>query len=144
MNRKIYKVIFIGSIVIFALFLTFPIIQQEVSVSESSLKKSLINTASVPINNTILNTIIVGEKTLQIKSYAGASLYDVLLSAKENGNITFSGKNYPGLGFFMTDIDSLHSEQGKYLFYYINNKEASVGVSSYSLKDGDIIKWELK
>ena len=28
--------------------------------------------------------------------------------------------------------------------YYINDKEASLGVSSYTVKEGDIIEWKLK
>jgi len=30
------------------------------------------------------------------------------------------------------------------LLYYINGKEASVGVSTYKPKNGDIIEWKLK
>src|SRR3989344_4658193 len=71
-------------------------------------------------------------------------LYDALLQEKNKGKIDFSGKNYPGLGFFVTDIGTLHSGKGKNLIYYINSKEATVGVSSYALKDGDVIEWKLE
>ena len=71
-------------------------------------------------------------------------LYDALVREKNEGRINFSGKNYPGLGFFVTDIGSLHAGMGKNLIYYINGKEATVGVSSYTLKDGDVIEWKLE
>ncbi len=70
--------------------------------------------------------------------------YDALVQAKNAGKLEFSGKNYPGLGFFVTDIGTLHSGNGKSLIYYINGKESAVGVSSYTLKDGDIIEWKLE
>ena len=89
-------------------------------------------------------TVIAGDSTFNLSLPAGRSLYDALLLAKENKQITFSGKNYPGLGFLVTGIGPLQSGGGKYLFYYINNQEASVGVSSYLLKDGDVIEWKLK
>jgi len=144
MGEKNIKIITTGIIGIFSLLFAFLIMQKSASVSEPSLKKSEISTESVSVKNTISITIIAGNKTLHTASYAGASLYEALLSAKENRDIMFFGKNYPGLGFFLTDIGSLHSGDGKYLFYYINNKEASVGVSSYTLKDGDVIEWKLK
>lgn len=79
-----------------------------------------------------------------VKFTPNTTLYDALVQAKNTGAITFFGKNYPGLGFFVTDIGTLHSGNGKNLIYYINGKEATVGVSSYRLKDGDIIKWKLE
>ena len=71
-------------------------------------------------------------------------LYDALVQAKANGKINFSGRNYPGLGFFVTDIGTLHAGGGKNSIYYINGVEATVGISSYMLRNGDIIKWKLE
>ncbi|KKR79488.1 MAG: hypothetical protein UU24_C0007G0015 [Candidatus Nomurabacteria bacterium GW2011_GWA2_40_9] len=88
-------------------------------------------------------TLIAGDVNTKLQIITGQTLYEVL-QMEENKDIIFYGKNYSGLGFFVTDIGTLHSGDGKYLFYYINSKEASVGVSSYLLKDGDIIEWELK
>ena len=64
--------------------------------------------------------------------------------AREAGTLSFAGKNYPILGFFVTDIGDLHATGGENLFYYINGEEALVGVSTLSLKDGDVIEWKLK
>ena len=60
------------------------------------------------------------------------------------GKITFEGKEYPALGFFVTEINGLKSGGGKNLMYYINGTEASLGVSSYIIKEGDSIEWKLK
>lgn len=94
--------------------------------------------------NTEKISLTAGSVVLDLNIIQGETLYDILL-AKENENlIEFKAKEYPGIGFFVTDIGSLHQNNGKYLMYYINNKEASFGVSSYIPKDGDVIRWELK
>jgi hypothetical protein len=74
----------------------------------------------------------------------GGSLLSILTDAQKHGEIVFSGKEYSGLGFFVTEIGSLKQQDGKYLMYSINSKEASVGVSLYVPKNGDVIVWELK
>lgn len=84
-----------------------------------------------------------GSATLSLQ-VTGGSLLAILTSAKERGEIAFSGKEYPGLGFFVTELGSLKEGDGKHLMYSINGKEASVGVSLYIPKAGDSIVWELK
>ena len=86
----------------------------------------------------------MGEEIINLSFAPETFFYDALMEASNAGNLTFEGKNYPGLGFFITDIGPLHSGNGKYLLYYINGKEATVGVSAYKLKNGDIIEWKLE
>jgi hypothetical protein len=74
----------------------------------------------------------------------GESLLSALTDAQKRGETAFFGKEYSGLGFFVTEIGSLKQQDGKYLMYSINGKEASVGVSLYVPKNGDVIVWELK
>ena len=76
--------------------------------------------------------------------FAGETLYQEMSDEKNAGHISFSGKEYQGLGFFVTDIGSLHEGNGKYLFYYVNGVEASAGVSTFVPKVGDLIEWKLK
>jgi len=115
-NKKLY--IGIAIILLFSVFFLVPSFKKESQIADSII---------APVQFTP-NTF----------------LYDALVREKDKGNIDFSGKNYPGLGFFVTDIGTLHSGNGKNLIYYINGKEATVGVSSYALKDGDVIEWKLE
>ena len=57
-------------------------------------------------------------------------------------NFTFNYKEYSGLGIFIDEINGVKGGQGGYWIYYINNKEANVGVSNYILKDGDSVLWK--
>lgn len=94
--------------------------------------------------NTQSVTVLAGATTAHLSFASNTTFYDALVQAKGAGQIDFAGKNYPGLGFFVTDIGTLRAIDGKSLLYYINGKQASVGVSSYTLKDGDIIEWKLE
>ncbi len=95
-------------------------------------------------DNTESVTILAGNVTANLQVAPNTIFYNALLQAKNHGQIEFYGKNYPGLGFFIKEIGTLRAGDGKYLLYYINGKEAQVGVSSYTLQDGDIIEWKLE
>lgn len=136
--RKNYKKLYIGIfIAIFFLisFLVFPTWRQGLQVG-LQVAETATNTESI--------TVLAGDTTAHLLVAPNTLFYDALVQEKNTGKIALSGKNYPGLGFFVTDIGSLHAGSGKSLLYYINGKEATVGVSSYTLKDGDIIEWKLK
>ena len=108
--------------------------------------KSKITQTDAPALSSAIGhaTIRYGIASAQLSFSPGAKLYDVLLQAKKEGALSFSGENYPGLGFLVTDIGSLHQGGGKYLIYYVNGQQASVGVSAYPLKDGDVVEWKLE
>jgi len=98
-----------------------------------------------PSDTTISETSRLTAGITQISlPITGGSLLSILADAQKRGEIVFSGKEYSGLGFFVTEIGSLKQQDGKYLMYSINGKEASVGVSLYIPKNGDVIVWELK
>lgn len=88
--------------------------------------------------------LIVDGTTTRLSFLPGDSFFDVLLEAQKNERITFSGKTFSGLGFFVTNIGKLESGGGKTPKYYINGKEASVGVSFYVPQNGDVIEWKLE
>ncbi|MDP2709018.1 MAG: DUF4430 domain-containing protein [bacterium] len=87
-------------------------------------------------------TMIDGVKfAAEIKT--GATAHDLMNELKAENKINFSGKNYPGLGFFVEEINGLkNNSSGKNWVYYVNGRPAPVGVSNYILKDGDIIEWK--
>lgn len=89
-------------------------------------------------------TFKIGDDEFVIQVSEHTTVYDAMNSLVSEGKMTFDGKVYQGLGFFVTQINSLTSGDGKNLMYYINDTEASLGVSSYVIKEGDIIEWKLK
>ena len=94
-------------------------------------------------SNNITLSLNTPDKSYIVKVEEGVNVYDVMKSAQNDG-FSFNGKEYPGLGFFVEEINGIKGENGKYWMYYVNNKEAEVGISKYIIKDGDIINWKLK
>ncbi|MFA6251329.1 MAG: DUF4430 domain-containing protein [Candidatus Paceibacterota bacterium] len=91
-------------------------------------------------------SLIVLGTTYQSSFQEGDTVYKVMdnLSNQKENNFSFSFRKYPALGIFINEINGLKEGNGKYWLYYVNGKEASVGVSKYELESGDIINWELK
>lgn len=95
-------------------------------------------------NDVEVATLTISNESLEFPLTEEMTVYDAMNLLKEEGKLTFEGKNYPALGFFVTSINSISAGGGKNLFYYINGEEASVGISTYQIKEGDSIEWKLK
>jgi hypothetical protein len=155
MLKKYFKIISVSILLLFVIISSifyFSSINKQEIINKNT--ENIVNTKKVEsienienpekTNDEISVSLIVGEKTIVLNTKAGNSFYEALVEAREKNLIDFAGQNYPALGFFLTDIGSLHSDNDKDLMYYINGKEAYLGVSSYKLKDGDILKWQLE
>lgn len=75
---------------------------------------------------------------------AGSSALDLMEYARQSGQFSFEGREYPGIGFFVDEVAGIKQDprERKYWIYYINGKKATVGVSSYKLQEGDVISWK--
>lgn len=104
--------------------------------NQTDKKNNLIYTEDV--------LLYVNDKRYSTYLNEGDTVYDVMNRIKEDGGLSFEGKNYPSLGFFITKVNEIKNGDSKYLIYYVNNKQAQVGVSNYVLKKGDIINWKLE
>ena len=134
---------------------------EEIKISEieKKVKTNEINTPKIKQNNTEITrdnskeqlempvsnyaTINVLGKSFQINISNGDSVYQAMNNlTKEDNNFSFKTKEYPSLGIFVNEINGVSSIAGNYWIYYVNKKEASVGVSKYILKSGDVIDWK--
>ena len=93
--------------------------------------------------NEINITLEVLGQTYKISAPEKSSVYNVMniLKNQEKNNFTFNYKKYPSIGIFIDEINGVLGGQRSYWIYYVNGVEASVGVSSYILKDGDSVLW---
>lgn len=110
------------------------------SIEQNNLKKedaSLQEEASYA-------ALSAGSVNVKLKIVPDKSLYEILQLEENKKLISFKGKEYTGIGFFVTNIGSLDQDDGKYLMYYVNGIEASSGISNYIPKEGDVIEWKLK
>jgi hypothetical protein len=94
--------------------------------------------------NAIEATLAVGEKTYQVSVPEGSSAYDLMVRAQETSDFQFKGREFPGLGFFVQELNGVaeNPRQGMFWIYYINGEQAKVGISAYAVRADDIISWK--
>lgn len=96
------------------------------------------------IDNQIEVSLIVLDKKYELEVKDNSSVFDAMkeLQIKTNGGFSFKYNEYPSMGVFVYEINGMKEKSGSYWIYYVNEKEASVGVSNYVLKEGDSILWK--
>ncbi|MBP6883683.1 MAG: DUF4430 domain-containing protein [Candidatus Pacebacteria bacterium] len=145
MSKKQYTIIFSLILIGLLVFFFFSKKHEQAVVMEEVVTETKQIETIVPIPKIKdFFTLKAGGVILQAEYKGEQTLYDALTMAMEKGDIKFSGKIYPSLGFFVTDIGELHAGDGKNLLYYVNGKEAEVGVSEYIIKNKDVILWKLE
>lgn len=89
-------------------------------------------------------TLNILDKSYELEVDDNSSVFEIMkeLQIKKNSDFSFTYKEYSGMGVFINEINGIKGKSGAYWIYYINGKEASVGVSNYILKDGDSILWK--
>lgn len=88
----------------------------------------------------------VGEKNETSVLKEGTTVYQFMEMLKGEEKISFSGKDYPNMGFFVEEINGVKndSEKNLYWMYYVNDQPATEGISTRILKNGDKITWKLE
>lgn len=74
----------------------------------------------------------------------GSTVYDLMAKAQEQEHISFSGREFADLGFFVEAINgkSQSNRERKYWIYYINRQKAQMGVSWYQPQPYDVISFK--
>ncbi len=80
------------------------------------------------------------------KSYAAfapidSTVLDTMRTLASASDFTFSGRDYPSLGFFVDSINGRKTEKSYNWILYINGKLSNTGASQTTLKAGDAIEW---
>ncbi len=76
--------------------------------------------------------------------YTACSVLDAMREEERAGNLTFAGKEYPGLGLFVEEIQGVRPPDGKYWILYINGSPASRGVAEAMVTPKDLVEWKLE
>lgn len=106
--------------------------------------KVVTNKIATPVN-LIEVSIKVIDKNFIVKVADGSTALEAMEKlANENKDFKFVGKNYGSMGIFIESINGIDGTNKKFWIYYVNNEKASVGVSKYVLRGGDIISWKLE
>lgn len=108
-------------------------IQEEKTASSS---ESFLN----PINV----ILVINEKRYEAAVPSGSAVLNLMEILKKQNKLDFDGKNSSGLGFFVEEINGIKNNPSAntYWIYYVNGEAAAVGISTYIIKNNDVIAWE--
>ena len=84
----------------------------------------------------------VGTQTYALGVEPGATVLQTMQKLSTESDFSFNGREFPGLGYFVEEINGIKGNADKFWAYYVNDILASVGVSQYVLKTGDIINFK--
>jgi len=93
---------------------------------------------------TISVKLIVEGASYELQVVPGSSVYDVMKEARANQIMEFSGKEFPGIGYFVEGINGKQEDlkRRRFWIYYINGQKAKAGISSVFVHNQDIIEWK--
>lgn len=116
-----------------------------ITSTTSNIKNGLqeLNSATIKqLTNPL--TIRVDGKDYYTEFTSSTTVYDLMNQLEAKNKISFSGKEYAGMGFFVDEINGVKNDNlaGKYWIYYINGESAQVGISNYVIKPNDLIEWK--
>lgn len=119
--------------------------QPESQIAAKPLSEKNIN-ARVSDYQTIKISLVVLDKKYETEIKEGSTVFEAMKKIEEESTsdnlFIFKYTEHSGLGSFITEINGIKGTPGKYWIYYVNNEKASVGVSKYIIKEGDIINWK--
>lgn len=104
------------------------------------------NQSPEEISETIPITLVISNAPYQIQAPPSSTAYQVMDGLRQENKISFSTKNFSGLGYFVQEINGIKNNPstGFYWTFYINNQEAKVGISNYIIKPNDTLTWKFE
>ncbi len=140
-NKKINIIVSLGFLLV-GLFFLLPVFSPEETktIPEERAVKSVVSKSADL--KTVKTTLEVNDEAYEGEIKTATSVYDFMKSLEIEGKINFSERNYIGMGKIITAINGVKSN-GEYTWiYYVNGKEADIGVSNYKINSGDVVSWK--
>ena len=85
-------------------------------------------------------TVAVGTAHYTADVANGTTVIDAMRSLAGEG-FSFTGREYPSLGFFVDSIGGKKNADGYYWILYVNGTSSELGASSVVPHSGDAIEW---
>lgn len=80
--------------------------------------------------------------TADVAPASGERLLNTLKRVTKDKRLSFSYKEFKGLGVLVEEIGGRRNTNNRYWQYWVNNRLAAVGADSYTVQPGDIIEWK--
>jgi hypothetical protein len=145
MNKKItYVGLLLTIFVVFIFLIKISTPFTKSPPSPLSISTSLSTTSSSTENKTseIEINFVAGAKDYSLSVPAGSTIYDAMNILASTTDFSFSATLYPGLGYFINEINGVKNSDGNYWTLYVNGNYSNVGASDYKLSKGDSVEWK--
>ncbi len=96
----------------------------------------------IPKDNGIDTTLEINSIKYIGKINQKTSVYDFMKKLMEEKEVTFTEKNYSGIGKFIISLNGVSGDKDHAWIYYVNGNEASLGVSTQIINPGDVVSWK--
>ncbi len=114
------------------------------SASLRQAQAAVATNAATPAPEAITSpnvTLSVAGSSYATFAPSGATVLDAMKILASASNFTFTGKDYPSLGFFVDSINGNRAENGYSWILYLNGKLSGTGASQTTLNAGDAVEW---
>ncbi|MEK7156444.1 MAG: DUF4430 domain-containing protein [Patescibacteria group bacterium] len=114
--------------------------QAQVPAQQQQVATSTATTApeTAPAPNI---TLSVAGSSYTAFAPSGSTVIDAMKILASTTGFSFSGKDYPSLGFFVDSINGKTAESGYSWILYVNGKLSGTGASQTTLSAGDTVEW---
>lgn len=113
-----------------------------VTVSHGRVAPPVVQAPTQSTVATTTATLMVAGVAYPITANAGETVIEMMRALSAAGTLTFTGRNYPSLGFFVDSINGRQNADGRYWFLYVNGLSASAGASAVVVNAGDTVEWK--
>jgi len=87
------------------------------------------------------STRAAGPDSITFTGTTTSPVLDVMHALAGKGSFSFSGQDFPGLGFFVEEMNGRKNTDGYYWILLVNGKKSDLGASQARLKEGDVVEW---
>ncbi len=141
--KRIIPYILLGSAVVF-LVLSLQTGTRVPGIQEQGIQEEQSKIVEASIPQTIAVTLLVEGMPHDLRVPLSSSVYNVMRQAQADQIMEFSGKEFPGIGYFVEEINGKQEDlKGRrFWIYYVNGQKAKAGISSVFVNNQDIIEWK--
>ena len=139
MKKDNKKIIWLGFAVSLFFFLIF-VFTKDVGQNTSSISPP--SPVLIQTEKTVQAFLEIDGKKLETAVVEKERVYDFMVKLREEGKINFKDKTYSGMGKLIKEINGIKNSSEKNWIYYVNGKKATIGVSNYQIKPGDVVSWK--
>lgn len=122
---------------------------QETTPLQEETASTTQETVSIPTENQVSDKKIEPESTPQpepkraylLSIASDTTVLKAMMELSTSSEFTFSGQEFPGLGFFVEEIGGLKNADGFYWTLFIDGKPSALGVSSARVTPASRVEW---